>query len=87
MSIKEEEQDMLHFLWFDKPEQDRPRIARFWFNQLLFGLWPSPLILQATIAYHLRLYKPELEMAVLLKIILSWPFAFWSRNDEPLILF
>ena len=29
MSIKEEEQDMLHFLWFDNPEEDRPRIARF----------------------------------------------------------
>ena len=49
VSIKEKDRNMLHFLWFDNPEQDRPRIAQFRFNRLLFGLRPSPSILGATI--------------------------------------
>ena len=32
VSIKEKDRNMLHFLWFDNPEQDRPRIAQFRFN-------------------------------------------------------
>jgi len=37
VSIKED-RNMLRFLWFDNPEQDRPKIAQFQFNRLLFGL-------------------------------------------------
>ena len=29
VNIKEEDRNMLHFLWFDNPEQDRPKIAQF----------------------------------------------------------
>ena len=53
VSINEEERDMLCFLWFDSPEEGRPRIAQFRFNHLLFGLQLSPSILRATIAHHL----------------------------------
>ena len=68
VSIKEEDRNMLRFLWFDDPDRDRPKIAQFRFNRLLFGLRPSPSILGATIAHHLRLYKQsEPEMAALLK--------------------
>ena len=68
VSIKEKDRNMLHFLWFDNPEQDRPRIAQFRFNRLLFGLRPSPSILGATITHHLSLYRQsEPEMAALLE--------------------
>ena len=68
VSIKEEDRNMLRFLWFDDPDRDRPKIAQFRFNRLLFGLRPSPSILGATIAHHLRLYKQsEPEMAALLE--------------------
>ena len=45
VSIKEEDRNMLRFLWFDNPKQDRPKIAQFRFNRLLFGLRPLPSIL------------------------------------------
>lgn len=52
VSIKEEDRNMLRFLWFDDPGRDIPKIAQFRFNRLLFGLRPSPSILGATIAHH-----------------------------------
>ncbi|XP_044165233.1 uncharacterized protein LOC122949165 [Acropora millepora] len=68
VSVKEEDRNMLRFLWFDDPGRDIPKIAQFRFNRLLFGLRPSPSILGATIAHHLRLYKQsEPEMAALLE--------------------
>ena len=68
VSIKEEDRNMLRFLWFDDPDRDRPKIVQFRFNRLLFGLRPSPSILGATIAHHLRFYKQsEPEMAALLE--------------------
>ena len=57
VSIKEEDRNTFRFLWFDSPDWDRPKIAQFRFNSLLFGLWPSPLILGGTIAHHLSFYK------------------------------
>ena len=84
VSIKEEERDMLRFLWFDNPEEDRPRIAQFRFNRLLFGLRPSPSILGATIAHHLSLYKQsEPEMAALLeKSLYVDDLLSGAENDE-----
>ena len=68
VSIKEEDRNMLRFLWFDDPSRYTPKIAQFRFKRLLFGIRPSPSILGATIAHHLRLYKQsEPEMAALLK--------------------
>ena len=68
VSIKEEDRNMLRFLWFDDPSRYTPKIAQFRFKRLLFGIRPSPSILGATIAHHLRLYKQsESEMAALLK--------------------
>lgn len=58
VSIKEEDRNILGFLWFDNPDQDRPKIMQFRFNRLFFGLRPSPLILGATIA-HFELVQTE----------------------------
>jgi len=68
VSIKEEDQDMVRFLWFDNSDRDRPRIGQLRFNRLLYGLRPSPSILGATIAIHFSLYKQSKpEMAALLE--------------------
>ena len=84
VSIKEEERDMLRFLWFDNPEEDRPRIAQFRFSCLLFGLRPSHSILRATIAHHLSLYRQsEPEMAALLeKSLYIDDLLSGAENDE-----
>ena len=81
VSIKED-RNTFRFLWFNNPDWDRPKIAQFRFNRLLFGLWPSPLVLGGTIAHHLSLYKQsEPDMAVLLeKITERWWFTLWSRR-------
>ena len=68
VGIKPEDRDMLRFLWFEDPFAIKPEIVEYRFNRLVFGLRPSPSILGATIAHHLRLYKQsEPEMAELLE--------------------
>ena len=64
MSLKE----FLFFLMEVKIAFHQPEIVEYRFNRLVFGLRPSPSILGATIAHHLRLYKQsEPEMAELLE--------------------
>lgn len=58
VSIKTEDRNMLRFLWFDNPDQDRPKIMQFRFNRLFFALRLSPSILGATIA-HFELVQTE----------------------------
>lgn len=58
VSIKEEDRNMLCFLWFDNSDQDRPKIMQFQINRLFFELRPSPSILGATIA-HFELVQTE----------------------------
>ena len=68
MVSRKEDRNMLRFLRFNDPDRDRPKIAQFRFNRLLFELRPSPSILGGTIAHHLSLYKQsEPEMAALLE--------------------
>lgn len=57
VGIKQEDRDMLRFLWFEGPLAKKQDIAEFRFNQLAFGLRLLPSILGATIKHHLRLYK------------------------------
>lgn len=68
VSIKEEDRNMVRFLWFDNIQKDRPKIGQFRFNRLLFGLRLSPSIPGEPIAHHLGPNKQsEPEMAALLK--------------------
>ena len=68
VGIKQEDRDILRFLWFEDPFAKKPEIAEFRFNRLVFGLRPSPSTLGATIKHHLRLYKQsEPEMSEMLK--------------------
>ena len=63
--IKQQDRDMFHFLRYDDPFATKPEIVEFYFNRLVFGLRPSPSILDATVSHHLHLYKREPEMAEL----------------------
>ena len=54
--IVESDRDMLHFLWFDDINKDKPEIVQFRFCKLVFGLTPSPAILAETIQHHLTRY-------------------------------
>ena len=68
VGIKEEDRNMLCFLWFEDPTAQFPKIQQLRFNRLVFGLRPSPSILGETIRHHLQLYKmSEPEMAELLE--------------------
>ena len=68
VGIKQEDRDMLCFLWYDDPFTAKPEIAEYRFNRLVFDLRPLPSILGATISHHLNLYKQsEPEMAELLQ--------------------
>lgn len=41
VGIKQEDPDMLRFLWYDDPFAAKPEIAEYRFNRLVFGLRPS----------------------------------------------
>ncbi len=44
IGIKEEDRDMLPFLWFNDPAASAPEISKLMFNGLVFGLRPSSSI-------------------------------------------
>ena len=83
VGIKEQDRNMLRFLWYDDPFASKPKIAEFRFNRLVFGLRPSPSILGATITHHLTLYKQsEPELAELLEKSLYVDDLITGENDD-----
>ena len=73
VGIKQEDRDMLRFLWYNDLFAAKPEIAEYRFNRLVFGLRPSPSILGATISHHLSLYKQSKpKMAELLEKSRTW---------------
>lgn len=57
IQISEEDRDMLRFLWFDDLANDNPEIIQFRFRRLVFGLTPSPAILNTVLDHHLNKYQ------------------------------
>ncbi len=57
ISINENDRDMLRFLWFEEPPNPNSEIIHLRFTRLVFGLRPSPAILNSTIREHLNKYK------------------------------
>ena len=51
--IDEGDRDFLRFLWFDNITDIKPRIIQYRFTRLVFGLTPSPAILNSVIQTHL----------------------------------
>ena len=56
ISITPEDRDMLRFLWLDDVTKPKPQIVTFRFARLMFGLTPSPAILNGVIQQHLTRY-------------------------------
>ena len=70
VGIKQQDCDMLRFLWYDDPFDTKPGIVEFCFNQFVFGLRPLPSILGVTISHSLHFVhvkQSEPEMAELLE--------------------
>lgn len=75
---------MLRFLWFDDPKKGEPKIRKFPFCRLVFGLTPSPAILATIIQRHLSMHQErEPEMVSLLNDSFCVDdFAGGAQNDD-----
>ena len=49
--------DMLRLLWVDDVISRKPQVVQYQFCRLVFGITPSPAILQCVIQHHLSQYK------------------------------
>ena len=54
--VHSSDRDMLRFLWFDDVMSKEPGIVAYRFCRLMFGLTPSPAILNGVIQQHLTRY-------------------------------
>lgn len=63
ISVTPKDRDVLRFLWMDDPSSSEPRIVTLRFTRVVFGVSPSPFLLNATIKCHVEKYlstHPEL---------------------------
>ena len=64
ISIAPCDRDALRFLWFDDVTRDNPTEVVYRFCRLVFGITPSPFLLNATIEQHLSRYaRKDSELA------------------------
>ena len=54
--VKEEQRDLLRFLWVKNWKDEDPEIVVLRFKTVLFGMSCSPFCLNATLDYHTRTY-------------------------------
>ena len=57
ISIAEEDRDVLRFLWVRDITQEPPEVCTLRFARVVFGVSPSPFLLNATIKYHLERFR------------------------------
>ena len=62
--IKPDDRDMLRLLWLDDVSSREPQVVQYRFCRLVFGITPSPAILQCVIQHHLSRYKNSHEEIV-----------------------
>ena len=55
--INPNDRDMLRLLWVDDVNSREPQVIEYRFCRLVFGIIPSPAILQCVIKHHLSQYK------------------------------
>lgn len=68
VSIAQDDREFLRFLWVDDPFKSDPEIVAYRFTRVVFGVSPSPFLLNATVRHHLELHAethPELVMKML----------------------
>ena len=56
VSIDEADRDVLRFIWVDDIARDSPELKIYRFPRVVFGVSPSPFLLNATIRFHLEKY-------------------------------
>lgn len=57
VSMSEQDCDVLHFLWVDDIKKDPPEICAFRFTCVVFRVFSSLFLLNATIQHHLEEHK------------------------------
>ena len=57
IQIAESDQDVLRFLWFKDVNVEVPEVQAFKFTRVVFGVSPSPYLLNATISQHLKQFE------------------------------
>ena len=57
VAVEECHKDFLRFLWINCPEATTPEIVIKRFCRLVFGLSPSPFLLNATLRHHVKKYE------------------------------
>ena len=57
VAVDERHREFLRFLWISNIHSDTPEIVRKRFCQLVFGLSPSPFLLNATLHHHVKMYE------------------------------
>lgn len=63
VAMSEKDRDALRFLWFEDAFSDQPTVVELRFTRVVFGVSPSPFLLNATIRHHLEQYlqtQPDL---------------------------
>jgi hypothetical protein len=63
ISIAPKDRDVLRFLWLKDAFQEESEIVKLRFTRVVFGVSPSPFLLNATIQHHIDKYQnshPEL---------------------------
>ena len=56
IGVSEEHQNYLRFIWFNDPFEKYLETVTYKFARVLFGLAPSPFLLNATVETHIRSY-------------------------------
>ena len=57
IQVAESDQDALRFLWVKDIHAENPEVQTLKFTRVVFGVSPSPYILNATIAHHLKRFE------------------------------
>ena len=57
IQVADSDQDSLRFLWFKDVHAEAPELQVFKFTRVVFGVAPSPYLLNAAIAQHLKQFQ------------------------------
>ena len=59
IAVKEEDRDVLRFLWVDDVNSAEPNIVEYRFARVVFGVTSSPFLLNATLRNHIISYEKK----------------------------
>ena len=84
ISVAPKDRDVLRFLWLKDAFQENSEIVKLRFTRVVFGVSPSPFLLNATIRHHIEKYQishPEL-VKVLMQSIYVDDVVFGADTEE-----